>query len=109
MAQKRRRKIHRCGCSRCHQHPYSSVAHQHQAINRVLATLDEKNRRRFVGLLAMQWGAGSMSLLARISGLNRHTIRRGKHEIEHPGVTADSRIRQPGGGRLAVEKNSPPS
>ena len=109
MLQKRRRKIHRWGCATCQQHPYSAVSHQHQAINRVLATLDEKNRRRFVGLVALQWGVGCLSLLSRISGLNRHSIRRGKREIEHPAATADGRIRQPGGGRLAVEKNSLPS
>jgi hypothetical protein len=30
------------------------VAKEHQVINRVVAGLDEKKRRRFVGLLALQ-------------------------------------------------------
>ena len=48
--------VHQCVCETCQQHPYSAMAKEHQAINRVLAGLDEKNRRRFVGLLALQLG-----------------------------------------------------
>jgi hypothetical protein len=107
MAKTKRRRIHWCGCSTCQRHLYSTMARQHAAINRVLVTLDEKNRRRFTGLLAIQWGRRSFSLLSRITGLSRHTIRRGKREIERPSAKGSTRIRQPGGGRLPVEKNSP--
>ncbi len=106
MKQSKRRRIHRCQCATCERHPYSSVAQQHKAINRVLASLDEKNRRRFVGLLAMQWGRQSIALLSRITGLSRTTIHRGKHEIEHPARKRHERIRARGGGRLPIEKNS---
>lgn len=106
MPKSKRRRIHRCGCIACQRHPYSAVAQQHRAINRVLASLDEKNRRRFVGLLAIQWGRRSLALLSRITGLSRHTIRRGKREIEHPARQITRRIRAAGGGRPAVEKNS---
>jgi hypothetical protein len=82
------------------------MAHQHTAINRVLTTLNEKNRRYFVGLLALQWGTRSISLLAGITGLSRTTIHRGKREIEHPGSKAKPHIREPGAGRLSVEKNN---
>ncbi len=102
----RRRRIHRCECLTCQQHPYSSVAQHHQAINRVLATLDERNRRRFVGLLAIQ-GGNSITALSRITGLSRMTIHRGKHEIEHPPPKRRGRIREPGAGRPLTEKNSP--
>ncbi len=105
MSKTKRRRMHRCGCATCHQHPYSAVAQQHKAINRVLATLDEKNRRRFVGLLAIQWGRGSLTQLARITGLSRITIRRGKREVEHL-PKSKGRIRQLGGGCPLVEKNS---
>lgn len=37
-----------CTGTLCQLHPYRHVAKQHQAINRVLATLDERNRRRAV-------------------------------------------------------------
>ena len=106
MSKSSRRRIHRCGCKTCRCHPYGSVAQQHRAINRVLATLDEKNRRRFVGLLAIQEGGRSIAPLACITGLSRNTIYRGKREIEHPSPKRRGRIRNPGAGRLRTEKNS---
>ncbi len=106
MSKSRSRRIHRCGCEVCRGHPYGSVAQQHRAINRVLATLDEKNRRRFVGLLAIQAGDRSIAPLACITGLSRNTIYRGKREIEHPAPKRRGRIREPGAGRPLTEKNS---
>jgi hypothetical protein len=79
------------------------VAKQHRAINRVLATLDEKNRRRFVGLLALQRGRGSISALATITGMSRNTIRRGRGEIQRG--DRSSAVRQAGGGRKLFEKS----
>jgi hypothetical protein len=106
MAKSKRRLIHRCGCTTCKQHPHSQVAQQHQAINRVMVTLHEKNRRHFVGLLAIQWGTRQIALLSRITGLSRTTIHRGKREVEHPGTKGQSPIRKAGAGRFPVEKNS---
>lgn len=106
MAKSKRRLIHRCSCAACKQHPRSLVAQQHQAINRVLVTLNEKNRRHFVGLLAIQWSTRQITLLSRITGLSRTTIHRGKHEVEHPGTQGQAPIRKAGAGRLPVEKNS---
>jgi hypothetical protein len=106
MSSSRKRLIHRCGCEACRDHPYGSVAQQHRAINRVLATLDENNRRRFVGLLAIQQGDRSIAPLACITGLSRNTIYRGKREIEHPSPKRRGRIREPGAGRPLTEKNS---
>ncbi len=107
MSKLKRHHIHRCGCIMCQPHPYSQIAQQHNAINRVLVTLNEINRCHFVGLLTMQWGARSISLLSRITGLSRTTIHRGKREVEHPGSKAKPRIRTAGAGRLPVEKNNP--
>lgn len=56
MRPSRKPNLHKRICQTCRQHPYSAVAKEHQAINRVVAGLDEKNRRRFVGLLALQRG-----------------------------------------------------
>jgi hypothetical protein len=91
----------------CRQHPYSAVAEHHRAINRVLATLDERNRRRFVGLLALQWGWGGVQRLVEITGLSRNTIVRGQRELQHPQrAPKTTRVRQAGAGRKRVEKNS---
>lgn len=93
----------------CQHHPYGTIAQQHKAINRVLATLDEKNRRRFVGLLAIQAGrpARIIALLSQITGLSRTTIYRGQREIERPTSKRQShRVRTSGGGRPLTEKNS---
>jgi hypothetical protein len=80
------------------------VAKQHRAINRVLVTLDEKNRRRFAGLLALQHGRGGTQAMATMTGLSRNTIRRGHKEIRR--TDRLSKVRQAGAGRKAVEKNS---
>ena len=107
MKSKKRRSIHQCTCSQCQGHPYSGTAQQHRAINRVLATLDEPNRRRFVGLLAHQWGRGGLQRLQCITGLSRMTIRRGRGELARVQRLATGRARHSGGGRKQVEKNSP--
>lgn len=101
------RRAHGCVCITCYRHPYSRVANQHRAINRVLETLDERNRRRFVGLLALQWGRGGITRLQQITGMSRMTIRRGRTEIQHAGRRSAGRIRQTGGGRPLVEKKDP--
>ena len=91
----------------CRQHPYSATAEHHRAINRVLVTLDEKNRRRFVGLLALQWGRGGVQRLIEITGLNRNTIVRGREDLQHPRRTSNTaRVRQVGAGRKRVEKTT---
>jgi len=105
----RQRRIHRCECLTCRRHPYGSIALHHRAINRVLATLDERNRRRFAGLLAIQGSGGSIAALSRITGLSRMTIHRGKREIEHPSPKRRGHLRAPGAGRPLTEKNSPAS
>jgi hypothetical protein len=107
MATHSRLPLHVCTCAICQRHPYSTAAEQHRALNRALATLDERNRRRFVGLLALQWGRGGIQRLIEITGLSRNTIVRGRQELQHPGRAPRSdRIRRPGAGRPLVEKNS---
>ena len=97
-----------CRCATCGAHPRSRVAQEHRAINRVLATLNEKTRRHFVGLLAWQWGRGSIERLWEITGLSRPTIRRGRDEVQRvERRTERDRIRQTGAGRPPVEKKGP--
>ena len=69
-----------------------------------MATFDEKGRRHFAGLLALQLGRGGVQLAHEITGLSRVTIRAGRQEISRtdrlPGV------RRAGAGRPAFEKSS---
>jgi len=106
MQKKTKRKIHQCTCMSCQRHPYGKTAQQHQAINRVLLELNERNRRRFVGVLANEQGWGGTSQLAEITGLSRTTIVRGRKEIEHSNKNLSSGIRRAGAGRFLVEKNN---
>lgn len=107
MATQSRHSSHVCTCDVCQQHPYSAVAEHHRAINRVLVTLDERNRRRFVGLLALQWGWGAVQRLNEITGLSRNTIVRGRTELHSPRhAPKPTRVRRAGAGRKRVEKNS---
>ena len=107
MKQNQTRPVHQCTCQTCQLRPYSETAKQHRAINRVLAGLDEKNRRRFVGLLALTAHHGGIQSLIEITGLSRNTICRGREEIkrvESPPLR--NRIRRRGGGRETLEKKS---
>ena len=98
--------IRQCVCQTCQQHPYSAVAKEHRAINRVLAGLNEKNRRRFVGLLAIQWGRNGVQRLREITRLSRTTIGRGRAEVQREDRATAGRVRRGGAGRPAIEKNS---
>lgn len=106
MKKKTERKIHRCTCKSCAKHPYGKTAEQHPAINRVLLELNERNRRRFVGVLANEQGRGGTSQVAEITGVSRTTIVRGRKEIEQSNKKLPSGIRGAGAGRLLVEKKN---
>lgn len=71
-----------------------------------MSELDERSRRLFAGLLARQLGRGGSALVHKITGLSRVTIRRGIKECESGQGLDAGRIRQPGGGRLPVEKKT---
>lgn len=109
MWNKTKRRVHSCRCESCQLHPHGKTAKEHQAINRVLVDLNERNKRRFVGVLANQRGRGGTSQLAEITGLSRTTIARGRGEIEHSNKNLPSGIRRSGAGRSRVEKNNPRS
>lgn len=101
------RAIRQCGCLPCQQQLGSEVAGEHAAINRVVATLDERRRRLVVGCLAAQWGRGGITRLAQITGLSRNTIVRGQRELAPEESETAGRLRRPGGGRKRIEKKSP--
>lgn len=106
MQKRNKRKVYQCTCASCQLHPYRQEAKQHHAINRVLSELNERNKRRFAGVLANEQGRGGISHLAEITGLSRTTIARGCREIERSNRNLPLNIRQSGAGRPLVEKNS---
>jgi hypothetical protein len=106
MPNKTKRRIRQCGCQSCQLHPHGKIAKQYKAINRVLVELNERNRRRFVGVLANARGRGGTSQLAEVTGLSRTTIARGRREIERANKKRSFKIRQSGAGRPLVEKNN---
>jgi len=106
MAENNQKPPHICTCQECQQHPTGDTAELHASINRVLGMLDEKNRRRFVGLLARQHGYGGVQYLAHVTGLSRTTILRGQCEITLAETDHESRVRAAGGGRQLLEKKN---
>jgi hypothetical protein len=107
MKTKKEYSTHKCTCTTCCHHPKGTVAKEHRAINRVLGVLHEKGRRRFWGLLALQWGRGGLAQLSKMTGLSRPTIRRGRDEVQKVERAAErGRVRRAGAGRPLTEKNS---
>jgi hypothetical protein len=105
---KPRRLVHACECPTCRQHPQGRVARQHRALNRLIAASDERTRRLLAGFLARQHGKGGITRLARITGLDRDTVARGRRELRQP-FRSSGRIRRPGAGGQRVEKKVPRS
>jgi hypothetical protein len=103
------RALHVCTCDRCRRYPHGSAAREHRRINRLLAAADERLRRLLAGFLAHQQGRGGVSLLARITGLDRNTIARGQRELRRRSARPAPRIRRPGAGRPRAEKKVPAS
>ena len=62
------------------------------------AMLDEQQRRHFAGLESLRIGPGGDQLIAEWTGLDVHTVGRGRKELLERDLQAD-RVRQRGGGR----------
>ncbi len=65
--------------------------------------LDEQQRRLYAGLESLQCGYGGQQQTAQRFGLDVDTVARGGRELLR-GQVLRGRVRQPGGGRSAVEK-----
>jgi len=70
---------------------------------RFLSTLNEKQRRLYVGFESMKLGWGGDTKMSRITGMNVKTIAQGRKELQSHAITCD-RIRRVGGGRPSLEK-----
>jgi DNA-binding phage protein len=101
------RVVHVCCCSDCQAGRQREIVKEHQAINQLIALLDEKRRRLFAGFWATVYSRGGIARLAVITGLSRTTIRRGRSEFLQPESIDTSRIRRSGGGRKRLEKKCP--
>lgn len=70
--------------------------------------LDEQQRRLYAGLESLSLGHGGQQRAAECFGLDADTVARGERELLR-GEVLRGRVRQPGGGRRAVEKKRPKS
>jgi hypothetical protein len=102
MTKKRFKTANNCQCRQCVEQPSSAVAELHRQINQLVVLLNEKDRRQFVGLLARQLGRGGVTIMTKVSGLDRNTIKRGQQEIAVSDFS--DRVRGKGGGRPLTEK-----
>jgi hypothetical protein len=97
--------VHTCECAICQAGTNQGTIQQHQRINLFLSRLTEPQRRWYVGMLAEEPDSPSDIELARITGVDRKTIRRGRREvIAGLADLPHDRQRQPGGGRVAAKK-----
>ena len=78
--------------------PEAVAAEVQAAIVRFSALLDERLRRLFAGVEALQCGRGAEGWIADLLGLHRQTVAKGRHELLAGEVLVD-RIRKPGAGR----------
>lgn len=70
------------------------------------ATLNEHQRRLYAGVESLRLGYGGDRRIAELTGLNVHTVARGRHELLAAELEEEG-IRRGGGGRVAVEKKRP--
>lgn len=99
-----KRPVHQCGCAECQQPGPNPTQALHAHMNFFLSTLDERQRRLYVGLESKKLGHGGDEHLSVITGLSVDTIARGRQDLEL--AEPSDRIRAPGGGRPPVEKKT---
>ena len=74
------------------------------AIRRLTDDLDEKNRRRVAGLLALVLGRGGVVALSQVTGLSHTTVEHGRRELLDDELGPRERVRAPGAGRKPAGK-----
>ena len=93
-----------CQCTQCLERPDTATAQLHSHILKMAALLNEKHRRQFAALIALQFGHGGIKQVAEITGLSRNTISRGKQDLTQ--TDFNTPVRAAGAGRKLVEKKS---
>lgn len=75
-----------------------------ERMRRFYHSLNEKERRLFAGLEALQIGHGGRNYIAEVLGCSRNTVSKGAREMSNlPQKQVEQFIRQPGGGRKSYE------
>ncbi len=67
------------------------------------ALLDERQRRLFAGIEALQFGRGAERWIAHLLGIHHQTVSKGRRELLEGDVDF-KRVRRKGGGRPRIEK-----
>ena len=88
------------------QHRDAALDQSKAALVLLFGLLDERQRRLFAGLESTLLGWGGDRRIAELTGLDVHTIAKGRRELLDGTGLAEG-IRWPGGGRHAVEKKRP--
>jgi DNA-binding phage protein len=88
-------KRYECPCAECARQEDSLTAQWHRALNEAILHAPENTRRLVAGVAAMRIGRGGVSQVARITGLDRKTLRRGIRELRE-GRPPSGRLRKPG-------------
>jgi hypothetical protein len=70
-----------------------------------MSLLDERQRRLFAAFESLRLGRGGDQAVARTTGLDPHTIAKGRKELRARDWEL-KRVRHPGGGRKCVEKKA---
>ena len=110
--ERKRRRLQEVGRRACYvDEPFGSIGRAaaatpdevKAAIILFLSTLDEKQRRLFAGLESLRLGRGGDRRIAEWTGMDMHTVAKGRQELQKRDVDL-KRVRKPGGGRQRVEK-----
>ncbi|NCC34957.1 hypothetical protein [Candidatus Chloroploca sp. Khr17] len=98
-------RVHLCECGVCQAGSDPVIQQHHERINLLLSRLTEPQRRWYVGTLAAAPESPGVRQLARITGLDPKTIRRGRREVETglPDLPT-GRQRRVGAGAPTAEK-----
>src|SRR5476649_559403 len=81
-----------------------------ERIKKVVALLNEKQRRQYLAIESEIIGHGGLLEVSKVSGLSRKAIIKGKKELVYTTTNDNSpneRIRKEGGGRKSLKEKEP--
>ena len=101
--------VHACRCRVCKDGTNAAIMTHYHQLNLLLSRLNEPQRRWFVATLSQAPETPGDRELARITGLDEKTIRRGRHEMEYElrQVPVDRQRKEGGGVSLLKKKTAP--